>query len=449
VHHLCQGAWERQEGYEDTVVPLCCAHHPDYKYVGAPSKVSIAVVNAQDVMLKAKVVNIESQVTTESIVFANEDSEESSKADGSDDSRDDPAWVNPISGGEMGESVDDNVSPREHKITDYTADTYDIHECSAHFMERRPIAASNRIAVEAVYMVEALTIVKSMKMMRKPEIAQRVQDKYRAFINAIPLERFSDRPLKVTMEAKYFRAKGMSADGSLTKANDVLKNVRLMAAGIRGVGTLLHQIPSGRSLMDMRNEFILKKWSAMQGTIYAPSNNNDELKLDVQDGWWLINTTTKLLLAVLVHRCNPDVIADPTTVRTGPMREILCKDSQKDTVERRERDRILEHNAIGRQRAEESMLESKVQLMAQTIDSGTIDQVKEQLALLSQFKDSCVKVQNHIDSKGEDDFDQTAHDLLSELPFMKKRRILGAGTNSEITNTHSTSFRILSTFDGK
>ena len=80
------------------------------------------------------------------------------------------------------------------------------------------------------------------------------------------------------------------------------------------------------------------------------------------------------------------------------------------------------------------MLESKAQLMAQTIDSGTIDQVKEQLALLSQFKDSFVKVQNRIDGKGEDDFDQTAHDLLSELPFMKKRRILGADTNSEITN---------------
>ena len=44
-----------------------------------------------------------------------------------------------------------------------------------------------------------------------------------AFINAIPLERFSARSLKVTMEAKYFCAKGMSADGLLTKANDVLK----------------------------------------------------------------------------------------------------------------------------------------------------------------------------------------------------------------------------------
>jgi hypothetical protein len=212
----------------------------------------------------------------------------------------------------------------------------------------------------------------------------------------------------------------------------------MMAAGIRGVGTPLHQIPSGRSLMDMRNEFILKKWNAMQGTIYAPSNNDDELMLDVQDGWWLTNTTTNLLLAVLVHRCNPDVIADPTTVRTGPTCEILRKDSQKDTVERRDMDRILEHHATGRQRAEESMLESKAQLMAQTIDSGTIDQVKEQLALLSQFKDSFVKVQNRIDGKGEDDFDQTAHDLLSELPFMKKRRILGADTNSEITNLNDT-----------
>jgi len=122
------------------------------------------------------------------------------------------------------------------------------------------------------------------------------------------------------------------------------------------------------------------------------------------------------------------------TVRTGPTHEILRKDSQKDTVERRERVCILEHHTMGRQRVEESMLESKAQLMAQTIDSGTIDQVKEQLVLLSQFKDSFVKVHNRIDGKGEDDFDQTAHDLLSELPFMKKRRILGADTNSEITN---------------
>jgi hypothetical protein len=77
--------------------------HAFVAHIIPPSKVSIAVANAQDVMSKTKVVNVKSQVTTESINFANEDSEESSKANGSDDSLNDPAWVNPISGGEMGE----------------------------------------------------------------------------------------------------------------------------------------------------------------------------------------------------------------------------------------------------------------------------------------------------------------------------------------------------------
>jgi hypothetical protein len=86
------------------------------------------------------------------------------------------------------------------------------------------------------------------------------------------------------------------------------------------------------------------------------------------------------------------------------------------------------------------MLASKAQLMAQTINSGTIDQVKEQLALLSQFKDSYVKVQNHIHQQGEADYDQTAHDLLSELSFMKKRRIRGGPSSkvSSLTNSPMT-----------
>ena len=68
------------------------------------------------------------------------------------------------------------------------------------------------------------------------------------------------------------------------------------------------------------------------------------------------------------------------------------------------------------------MLNTKAQLMAQSIDSGTIEQVKEQLSLLSQFKESFVKVRNGIDGKGEEDFDNNVNDLLGELPFMKKRR---------------------------
>jgi hypothetical protein len=54
-----------------------------------------------------------------------------------------------------------------------------------------------------------------------------------------------------------------------------------------------------------------------------------------------------------------------------------------DTLEHRVKDKIVEMHMTGRQRAEESMLQSKAELMAQSIDWGTIDQVKEQLTLLS------------------------------------------------------------------
>ena len=194
----------------------------------------------------------------------------------------------------------------------------------------------------------------------------------------------------------------------------------------------LHQIPSGKSLTDMQNEFILKKWNAAQGTVYIPSNNIDELMSEVPDGWWLLNTTTHLLLAVLVHRMNPDVVSDPTVVPTGPTRDALHVEACHDSVERREIERIVANHSTERQCAEDSMIVSKAQLMAQTIDSGTIDKVKEQLLLLAQFKDLYVNVQNHVCGQDEADYDQTAHDLLSELHFMKKCRMNG-GPRSNVS----------------
>ena len=165
------------------------------------------------------------------------------------------------------------------------------------------------------------------------------------------------------------------------------------------------------------------------------SSLDEELMAEIPDGWWLMNNATHLLLAVLVHRSNPDVVSDPTTVPAGQTRESIRKNSEKETLERRDVDRIVERHATGRQRAEESMLESKAKLMAQTIDSGTIDQVKEQLSLLSQFKESFVKVKNRLgEGKGEDEYDETAHDLLSELPFLKKRRTSTTVANSKVSN---------------
>ncbi len=137
-------------------------------------------------------------------------------------------------GGEDGEDEDENT------ITDYTASQYDINKCVSQFMGRVPISLNICVAVEAAYMVEAITLVKSMQTMKKPEIAAASQDKYKAFLGALPLSCFADASVKVRMAEKYFRAKSNSPEGFLTKATDVLKNVRAVAAGIKGIGTLLH-----------------------------------------------------------------------------------------------------------------------------------------------------------------------------------------------------------------
>ena len=115
------------------------------------------------------------------------------------------------------------------------------------------------------------------------------------------------------------------------------------------------------------------------------------------------------------------------------MRESIRTGTCEDIAARRERDRIVENHGSERQRMESSMMNSKAQLMAQTIDSGAIDHVKEQLLLLAQFKQSYIRVQDRVTGgKGEDDYDQTAHDLLSEMPFLKKRRLDG---NSDSVST--------------
>jgi len=323
----------------------------------------------------------------------------------------------------------------DYCITDYTAGQYDIHERVKHFMAAVPISLHNRVAVEAAYMVEAVTTVRSMRSMRKTEIAPLVQDKYKSFIRALPLDRFADASVRVKMVEKYFRAKTNSADGFYTKACDVLKGVRALATVIKGVGSPLHRIPSGKSLNDMKNEFILKKYSEKTGVVYVPSNNDEELLEEIPSGWWLLNPSTNLLLSVLVHRCNPDIVGDPTEIASGQTRQVIREGSRDDLAARRERDKVIENHGSERQLAESSMMKSKAQLMAQTIDSGAIDQVKEQLTLLAQFKDSFVHVQNRLTGgRGEDDYDQTAHDLLSELPFLKKRR-LDANADSVSTST--------------
>ncbi len=90
-------------------------------------------------------------------------------------------------------------------ITDYIANQFDVHERAIHFMERHPISAFNQVAVESAHIVKALTLVRGMRTMHRSEIAQNVQERYKALIHDISPTCFADHYIKVKMEEKYFR----------------------------------------------------------------------------------------------------------------------------------------------------------------------------------------------------------------------------------------------------
>ena len=157
----------------------------------------------QDVVARARVLNVESQVTTEnvgggdlcsrgeeSVTPTTLHSEEIGGGAKNDALLEGVVLDERFFSGDDGEIADDAVD--EYAITDYTAGQFSIHDRINHFMGAVPISLQNRVAVEASYMVEAVTQVRSMRSMRKTEIAPLVHDKYKSFIRMIPLQRFAD-----------------------------------------------------------------------------------------------------------------------------------------------------------------------------------------------------------------------------------------------------------------
>ena len=66
------------------------------------------------------------------------------------------------------------------------------------------------------------------------------------------------------------------------------------------------------------------------------------------------------------------------------------------------------------------MISAKTALMEQALVSGAVEQAKEQLNLLKEFKSSFDNVSTQGDAASE--YDKAAHELLMQLPCMKKRR---------------------------
>ncbi len=66
--------------------------------------------------------------------------------------------------------------------------------------------------------------------------------------------------------------------------------------------------------------------------------------------------------------------------------------------------------------------------MEQALASGVVEQAKEQLNLLKEFKSLFDKVSSQGDTASN--YDKAAHNLLMQLPCMKKRRADNGNNNA-------------------
>jgi hypothetical protein len=103
--------------------------------------------------------------------------------------------------------------------------------------------------------------------MKKPDVAQKVQEVYKDLVNSIPSNQFGESDTKEIMLQGYYRAKKSSSLGLLKNAEDVMTKVRAMSASIKRIGTPLSDIPSGKSLGDVRFAFIVNKYKEQLGPV--------------------------------------------------------------------------------------------------------------------------------------------------------------------------------------
>ncbi len=153
--------------------------------------------------------------------------------------------------------------------------------------------------------------------------------------------------------------------------------------------------------------------------VVANNMEDDDIVKETLNDWWMSHTSYLQLLAVLVHRGNPDIACDLNVVSNIDTRKTI---REEDAVEIKHPSLAKEAEATTTNRAkkDEQMMSAKMALMEQAFVSRVIKQEKEQLNLSKEFKSSIDNVPTQ--GNAASNYDKAAHDLLMQLPCVKKCR---------------------------
>ena len=144
-------------------------------------------------------------------------------------------------------------------------------------------------------------------------------------------------------------------------------------------------------------------------------------------GWWLAPPTktdkaskqSHFLLAVLVHKNNPDIVSDPIDAPTGITRDTMRKAASVDRIQSVAASALAQGSTRGK--LEESMMSTKAILVKQNIVLQETEGIEKQLSLMERFKSSYVNTSTDA-AGGEHEYDMAVREMLDDLPFMKKRK---------------------------
>lgn len=146
-----------------------------------------------------------------------------------------------------------------------SGDEFSINERCSYYMDRATITSSNRQAVEFCYMIEADTLCRGANTMKLTELKNAIFERYRALIRDIPAARFGEFGLQEKMIVKIFNAKAQngSASGHYNKTVEVKAKVQAI---VRQIPTL-PKLPSGRDILDVRDDFIFQEYKKEMGEV--------------------------------------------------------------------------------------------------------------------------------------------------------------------------------------
>lgn len=219
-------------------------------------------------------VRIESQVTIPSVLgasFSDDDADDNDNVveNGNNNNEEDlnPNFFDNSGVGFNDDDDDDDDNEHEHDGMHgfSSGEDFPTNERCSYYMDRATITSSNRQAVEFVYMIEAETLCRGENTMKLAELKTKIFNRYKALIRAIPSSRFSEFGLQEKMVTKIFNSKSAngSAAGHYTKTMEVKAKVQ---AVIRQIPAL-PKLPSGRDIIDVRNDFILREYKSEMGEV--------------------------------------------------------------------------------------------------------------------------------------------------------------------------------------